>query len=61
MEENRFKRVDKENDRKLKYEGFCTKCNKTTFHRFDESSMYIDRFKCMKCKTINKQERKLYK
>ena len=38
---------------KLKYEGFCPKCDKTRFHRFDGGSIYETRYRCMKCKSIN--------
>jgi hypothetical protein len=48
-----FKEVSTENERKLKYEGFCSKCNKVSFHRLDGFSMYESRYRCMKCKTIN--------
>lgn len=29
-----YVRVDKDTDRKLRYNGFCSKCNKNTDHRF---------------------------
>jgi hypothetical protein len=53
MKKPKFKRVDTANERKLKYAGFCSKCNKITFHRWDGGSIYNTRYRCMKCKTIN--------
>ena len=56
MKKSRFKRVDKDTDRKLRYEGFCPKCNKITPHRFDGGTFYETRYKCMKCNTINTEK-----
>ena len=47
-----FKRVDKETDRKLKYEGFCPKCNKTRLFRFNGGTLYTSDYRCMKCSNI---------
>lgn len=52
--ESVFKRIDLPGDRKLKYEGFCPKCNKATQHRFHSGSLYEDIFRCIKCKSQNK-------
>jgi len=47
-----FKRVDKPSDRKLKYEGFCPKCNKTRDFRFDGGSINESRYRCITCGNI---------
>jgi phage FluMu protein Com len=56
----KFKRIDTDKERKLKYEGFCTKCGKLQPHRFDGGSIYEDRYRCMKCKSINTQEKEYH-
>lgn len=47
-----FKRVDKPTDRKLRYEGFCPKCNKTRDFRFHGGSLYVSEYRCIKCGNI---------
>lgn len=54
MEEAVFIQVDKPTDRKLRYEGFCQKCDKVTPHRYHGGSLYMDFFRCMKCKSVNR-------
>ena len=50
-----FKRVDTDKERKLKYLGHCSKCEKETFHRWTGGSLYENRYKCIKCNTINRE------
>lgn len=51
---SKFKRVDGENDRKLRFNGFCSKCNKNTDQRWDGNNENgYNEYRCMKCKTIN--------
>ncbi len=38
---------------KLKYLGFCSKCDKVTFHRFTSGSLFKTTYTCIKCKTKN--------
>ncbi len=44
-----FKEVTKPTDRKLKFEGFCPKCNKIRFFRWTGGSIRTTEYKCMKC------------
>ena len=53
MEQSEFKQVETNNRQKLKFEGFCKKCNKVTFHRWDGGTYYVEIYRCLKCKTIN--------
>lgn len=59
MESKRTKyiRVDKDSDRKFRYNGPCSKCMKNTDHRIEGGSNYENRYICMKCKTINTEDR----
>ena len=52
-----YKRVDTEGDRKLRYEGPCSKCHKITPHRLHGGSMVDITYRCMKCGTINIEPR----
>ena len=56
IKEGKFKEVSTDSERKLKYEGYCSKCKKITFHRLDGGTMWKTRYRCMKCKTINTEE-----
>lgn len=53
--QNRFKEVSKDTDRKLRYEGYCSKCKKIRPHRFHGGETNKSLYKCMKCKTINEE------
>ena len=53
----KFKNVPTTERQKLKYEGFCTKCGKKTFHRFVSGTLYKSSYKCIKCGTINIERR----
>ncbi|AGO47443.1 hypothetical protein Phi19:3_gp039 [Cellulophaga phage phi19:3] len=48
----KFKEVSTEKERKLKYEGFCTKCNKVSFFRLISGSVFKTNYRCIKCKNI---------
>ncbi len=53
-----FKQVDLPTDRKLRYEGFCQKCNKIMGHRYYGGSYNEHTFKCIKCKSHNTTQNK---
>lgn len=53
---NKFKQIETTSMQKLKYEGFCFKCKKVTFHRFNGGTIYRNDYRCMKCKTINSEQ-----
>lgn len=48
-----YKEISTEKEMKLKYLGYCSKCNKDMPHRLDGGSLFETRYRCMKCKTIN--------
>jgi len=47
MKKNEFKEVSKSADRKLRYDGFCPKCNKIRPHRWHSGTLYETRYRCM--------------
>jgi len=47
-----FKRVDKPTDRKLRFEGFCPKCNKTRDFRWDGGGLNTTTYRCITCSNI---------
>lgn len=51
--EGKYIRVDKPTDRKMRFNGWCLKCNKYTDQRFSGSTWHEDFYRCIKCKTTN--------
>lgn len=56
IEKMSFKRIDTNRGRKLKYEGYCSTCEKLTPHRFKGGSVFESKYKCIKCGTINTEK-----
>lgn len=50
-----FKRVDGPKDRKLRFNGPCEKCGVNTDHRLSSMCTRYTTYKCLKCKTLNKE------
>lgn len=56
---SKFNRVDNETSRKLKYNGPCSKCKTNTDQRFVGSMGNENKYKCIKCKTMNIDNKQL--
>jgi hypothetical protein len=37
---------------RLLFEGYCHKCDKVRYHRFDGETIYDSRYRCMGCGNI---------
>lgn len=57
MVNEKYRRVDTPSDRKLKFNGPCSKCKKDTDQRWTGSTYRENFYRCLKCKTRNTEEK----